>query len=174
MTGCLAYLLAAFCFWPGTVSKAAAAAVAASTPLPSVDAFASLFASSPGATALTWLHLLAGDFAAAAWVVRDARRLGGDESSSSALFALSDDDDDEGDEGENRKGPKFSFGLKKKPKHFPCAVSVVLCFMTGPLGILAHLLTRRLWYKMGWDVEIGQGEVEKATAPTPVVALSTF
>ena len=153
-----------------------------------MSAFASLFASSPGAAALTWLHLLAGDFAAAAWVARDARRLGGG-GDGAALFASSDDDDgdDEGEknDGDGRdsdKSPRFSSFLRpRRPRHFPCAFSVVLCFMAGPLGILSHLLTRTLWREMGWGIEgggeeeegEGEGAVSAASAATPAV-LSTF
>ena len=141
-----------------------------------MSAFASLFASSPGAAALTWLHLLAGDFAAAA----------GD---GAALFASSDDDDgdDEGEknDGDGRdsdKSPRFSSFLRpRRPRHFPCAFSVVLCFMAGPLGILSHLLTRKLWREMGWGIEgggeeeegEGEGAASAASAATPAV-LSTF
>ena len=131
---------------------------------------------------MTWLHLIAGDFAAAAWVARDARRLGsgGDGgAAAAALFASSDDDD--GDEGEEKSPSRrffFSFLRPKRTRHFPCAVSIVLCFMAGPLGILSHLLTRRLWYRMGWGIERqeeeegeGAGASVAAAAATP---LSTF
>jgi len=111
-------------------------------------------------------------------VVRDARRLG-----ESSLFASSDDDDDDEVENENKDNNKRKRNKlqRRRPTHFPCAVSVVLCFMTGPLGILSHLLTRRVWYRMGWGseggggrgVEGGGGGAEgTATAATP--ALSTF
>lgn len=122
---------------------------------------------------MTWLHLLAGDFAAAAWVVRDARRLGGGGRGAggdpSSLFSWTDDEDeddesadDENDDnsgerqGKKKKTPFFSL---KKPKHFPCAVSLVLCFMAGPLGITSHLLMRRLWYLLGWAREAKRGVI---------------
>jgi len=127
---------------------------------------------------MTWLHLLAGDFAAAAWIVRDARRLGGEESrKDSSLFAWTDDEEEDSDNDERQeKKRKKGFFLLKRPKHFPCAVSVVLCFMAGPVGIMSHLLMRRLWYLLGWAKEAKREVIDDDGGGSGGggVALSTF
>lgn len=69
--GAATYLAVVVACVPGAAAAAVRAAAAAATPLPSVPAFAALFAT-PGATAAAWLHLLTLDFVQAAWVARDA------------------------------------------------------------------------------------------------------
>ena len=110
---------------PGAAAAAVRAAVAAASPLPSVPAFAALFAT-PGATAAAWLHLLTLDFVQAAWVARDA---------AVCVAGVA--------EGGSRTVPRL-----------PVTHSLVLCFMAGPLGLLSHVVTRTVWWwRVGLRVE---------------------
>ena len=114
--GAATYLAVVAVCVPGAAAAAARAVLAAASPLPSVPAFATLFAT-PGATAAAWLHLLTLDFVQAAWVARDA----------AACVA------------------GVGGGGSCSVPRLPVAHSLVLCFMAGPLGLLSHVVTRTVW-----------------------------